>query len=124
VAPSRYERSGYGPGTTVGPAKALLAHGSSPGPPGLRTAGPYPALANDRRSNFQAAIAATYRTGYLKRPTIRWDMLNEAVVMIECEAHEPSVAAETVRSIIRRNAELVAHIGVREIEIITVSPVS
>ena len=30
-APCRYERSGYGPGTTVGSAKALLAHGSSPG---------------------------------------------------------------------------------------------
>ena len=81
-------------------------------------------MTNDRRSNFQAAIAATYRTGYLKPPTTRWDMLNEAVVTIECEAHEPSVAAETVRSIIRRNAELVAHIGVREIEIISISPVS
>jgi hypothetical protein len=54
----------------------------------------------------------------------RRDMLNEAVITIECEAHEPSVAAETVRSIIRRNAELVAHIGVREIEIIIISPVS
>ena len=51
-------------------------------------------------------------------------MLDEAVVTIEREAHEPSVAAETVRSIIRRNAELIAHIGVREIEIISISPVS
>jgi hypothetical protein len=110
----------------------LAAGGPEPRVPGHRlrkfqvtarmTAGPYPALTNDRRSNFQAAIAATHRTGYLKPPTTRWDMLNEAVVMIECEAHEPSVAAETVRSIIRRNAELVAHIGVREIEIISISP--
>ena len=76
----------------------------------------------DRRSNFQAAIAASHRTGYLKPPTARWDMLNEAVATIECEAREPSVAAKTVRSIIRRNAELVAHIGVREIEIISISP--
>jgi hypothetical protein len=43
-------------------------------------------------------------------------MLDEAVVTIECEAHEPSVAAETVRSIIRRNAELVAHIGALPVE--------
>jgi hypothetical protein len=49
-------------------------------------------------------------------------MLDEATITIECEAHEPSTAAETVRSIIRRNAELVAHIGVREIEIISISP--
>ena len=112
----------------------LAAGGPEPRVPGQRlrkfqvtarmTAGPYPALTNDRRSNFQAAIAATHRTGYLKPPATRWDMLDEAVVTIECEAHEPSVAAETVRSIIRRNAELVAHIGVREIEIISISPVS
>jgi hypothetical protein len=82
------------------------------------------ALTNDRRSSFQAAIAATHQTGHLTPPATRWDMLDEAVVTIECEAHEPSVAAETVRSIIRRNAELVAHIGVREIEIISISPVS
>jgi hypothetical protein len=43
---------------------------------------------------------------------------------MECEAHEPSAAAETIRSIIRKNAELVAHIGVREIEIISISPAS
>ena len=124
-----------GPVWLAGTIEPLLAAGGpEPRVPGQRLhtfqvtarmiAGPYPALTNDRRSNFQAAIAATYRTGYLKRPTIRWDMLNEAVVMIECEAHEPSVAAETVRSIIRRSAELVAHIGVREIEIISISPVS
>jgi hypothetical protein len=86
------------------------------------TAGPYPSLTNDRRSSFQAAIAATHRTGYLTPPTVRWDMLDEATVTMECEAHEPSAAAETVRSIIRRNAEFVAHIGVREIEVLSVSP--
>lgn len=84
-------------------------------------AGLYPSLTNDRRSNFQAAIAATHRTGHLRPPTVRWDMLDEATVTLECEAHEPSAAAETARSIIRRNAEFVAHIGVREIEIISIS---
>ncbi len=49
-------------------------------------------------------------------------MLDEATVTIECEAHDPSTAAETVRSIIRRNAELVAQIGVREIEVVKISP--
>ncbi len=86
------------------------------------TAGPYPALTNDRRSFFQAAIAATHRTGYLQPPAVQWDMQDEATVAMECEAHEPSAAAETIRSIIRKNAELVAHIGVREIEIISISP--
>jgi len=86
------------------------------------TAGPYPALTNDRRSHFQAAIAATHCTGYLKPPAVQWDILDEAAVTIECEAHEPATAAEIVRSIIRRSVEFVAHIGVREIEIISISP--
>ena len=49
-------------------------------------------------------------------------MLDEATVTMACEAHDPSAAAEAIRSIIRKNAELVAHIGVREIEIISISP--
>jgi hypothetical protein len=85
------------------------------------TAGPYPRLTDERRSNFQAAIAATHRTAHLNPPTVRWDMLDEATVTIECEAHDPPGAAETIRSIIRRSAELVSHIGVREIEIINIS---
>jgi hypothetical protein len=109
----------------------LAAGGPEPRTPGQRlrkfkvtarmTAGPYPALTNDRRSFFQAAIAAIRQPGSLE-PSARWDMLDEATVTMECEAHEPSAAAETVRSIIRKNAELVAHIGVREIEILSVSP--
>jgi hypothetical protein len=110
----------------------LEAGGPQPKTPGRRlrkfevtarmTAGLYPRLTNAHRSSFQAAIAATHRTGYLKPPTVLWDMLDEAVITIECEAHEPAVAAETVRSIIRRNAELVAQIGVREINVVTISP--
>jgi hypothetical protein len=109
----------------------LAAGGPEPRAPGQRlrkfrvtarvTAGPYPALTNDRRSFFQAAIAATHQDDYAE-PAVRWDMLDEATVTMECEAHEPSAAAETVRSIIRKNAELVAHIGVREIEILSISP--
>lgn len=51
-----------------------------------------------------------------------WDMLDEAIITMQCEAQEPSVAAETVRSIIRRNAELVAQIGIREIDVVNISP--
>jgi hypothetical protein len=80
------------------------------------TAGLYPSLTDARRCSFQAAIGATHRTGYLQPPTVLWDMLDEAVITIQCEAHDPSAAAETVRSIIRRNAEYVAQMGVREIE--------
>ncbi len=110
----------------------LEAGGPRPQAPGQRlraflatarmTAGPYPSLTNDRRSHFQAAIAATHRTGDLRPPAVRWDMLDEATVTIECEAHEPSAAAETVRSIIMRAAEFVAHIGVRDIEIVSLEP--
>jgi hypothetical protein len=112
----------------------LAAGGPEPKAPGKRlrkfqvtarmTAGPYPSLTNARRSNFQAAIAATHRTGYLQPPTVRWDMLDEATVTIECAAHDRSTAAETVRSIIGRSAEFVAHMGVRDIEIVSVSPAS
>lgn len=49
-------------------------------------------------------------------------MLDEATVTLECEAHDQSAAAETARSIIRRNAEFVAQIGVRDIEIVKISP--
>jgi hypothetical protein len=122
-----------GPVWLAGTIEPLLAAGGpEPKTPGQRlrkfevtarmTAGPYPALTNDRRSHFQAAIAATQRTSDLKPPTVRWDMLDEAIVTLECEAHEPPIAAETVRSIIRRSAEFVAHIGVRDIEIISISP--
>jgi hypothetical protein len=110
----------------------LAAGGPEPKAPGQRlrtfgvtarmTAGPYPGLTNDRRSSFQAAIAATHRTGHLQPPVVRWDMLDEATVTIECQAHDPQAAAETVRSVIRRSAEFVAHIGVREIEIVSISP--
>jgi hypothetical protein len=85
-------------------------------------AGLYPSLTDARRSSFQAAIAATHRTGHLNRPTVRWDMLDEATVTIECEAHDPATAAETVRSIIRRNAEFVAQIGVRDVEVVEILP--
>ena len=122
-----------GPVWLAGTIEPLLAAGGpEPKAPGQRLrkfqvtarmiAGPYPALTNDRRSHFQAAIAATHSAGDLKPPTATWDMLDEAVVTLECEAHEQPAAAETVRSIIRRSAEFVAHIGVREIEIISISP--
>jgi hypothetical protein len=110
----------------------LEAGGPQPKAPGRRlrtfvvtarmTAGLYPRITGAHRSSFQAAIAATHRTGHLKPPAVLWDMLDEAIITIECEAQEPSVAAETVRSIIRRNAELVAQIGVREINVVTISP--
>lgn len=86
------------------------------------TAGLYPGLTDARRSNFQAAVAATHRTGYLEPPTVLWDMLDEAVITMQCDAHDPAAAAETVSSVIRRNAEYIAQIGVREIEVIKVSP--
>jgi hypothetical protein len=62
----------------------LAAGGPEPKAPGKRLrkfevvarmkAGLYPSLTNSRRSHFQAAIAATHRTGYLKprpRPSAR-----------------------------------------------------
>jgi hypothetical protein len=110
----------------------LAAGGPQPKTPGKRlrtfevtarlTAGLYPRLTNDHRSNFQAAIAATHRTSNLKPPAVVWDMLDEAIIRIECEACDSSAAAETARSIIRRAAEFVAQIGVREIGVTEISP--
>lgn len=110
----------------------LAAGGPQPKAPGRRlrkfeatarmTAGLYPSLTNDHRSNFQAAIAATHQTSHLKPPAVLWDMLDEAVITIECEASDSAAAAEIVRSIIRRAAEFVAQIGVREIEVTEISP--
>jgi hypothetical protein len=110
----------------------LEAGGPQPKTPGQRlrtfdvtarlTAGLYPSLTDARRSNFQAAIAAAHRTSYPKPPSVRWDMLDEATITLECEAHNRAAAAEIARSIIRRTAELVAQIGVREVEVIEVSP--
>ena len=112
----------------------LAAGGPEPKAPGKRlrkfqvtariTAGLYPALTDARRSSFQAAIAATHRTGSLEPPAVRWDMLDEATVTMQCEAHDPATAAETVRAIIRRNAEFVAQIGVRDIEVVKITPAS
>jgi hypothetical protein len=124
-----------GPVWLAGTIEPLLAEGGpKPRAPGKRLrkfeitarmiAGLYPAVTDARRSGFQAAIAATHRTGYLKPPTVRWDMLDEATITIECEASDPATAAETVRMIIRRSAEFVAQIGVREIEIVKISPAS
>jgi hypothetical protein len=76
---------------------------------------------NARRSSFQAAIAATHRTGFLARPEVVWDMLDEAAIMMECLAADSAEAAQTVASVIRRNAELIAQIGVRDIDIIEIS---
>src|SRR5215472_15125121 len=122
-----------GPVWLAGTIEPLLAAGGlEPKAPGQRlrkfevtarmTAGPYPSMTNARRSNFQAAIAATHRAGCLQAPTVLWDMLDEATVTMECEAHDQPAAAEAIRSIIRRSAEFIAHIGVREIEIVSISP--
>ena len=109
----------------------IAAGGPEPRAPGKRlskfevtarmTAGLYPSLTDARRSNFQAAVAATHRAGYLRPPAVLWDMLDEAVITMQCEARDPAAAAETVSSIIRRSAEYVAQIGVREIEVIKVA---
>jgi hypothetical protein len=109
----------------------LAAGGPEPRTPGKRlrkfevtarmAAGLYPGLTNARRANFQAAVAATYRNSHLPPPAVRWDMLDEATVTITCEAQDSAAAAETARAIIRRTAEFVAQIGVREIEVVQIS---
>jgi hypothetical protein len=109
----------------------LAAGGPEPKAPGKRRrrfrvaarmyAGLYPRMDNARRSSFQAAIAATHRTGYLAQPEVVWDMLDEAAITMECIAADSAEAAQTVTSVIRRNAELVAQIGVRDIDIIEIS---
>lgn len=86
----------------------LEAGGPQPKAPGRRlrtfevtarmTAGLYPRVTSAHRSKFQAAIAATHRTGYLKPPAVLWDKLDEVIVTIQCRAHEPDAAAQTAFS--------------------------
>ncbi len=77
-----------------------------------------------RHTEAQTMIAAAnLRHLHAVINTVRWELLDKATVTIECEAHDRSEAAESVRSIIRRNAEFVAHIGVREVDIMSISAV-
>lgn len=109
----------------------IAAGGPEPRPPGGRlarhavtarmTVGPYPPVSQAHRAAFDAAIAATHRTGYLRPPVVHWENPGQARVVLECEAPDPSVAEETVKTIIRRNAEFVAQFGVREIQVTEVT---
>jgi len=115
-----------GPHERPGPASGR------PGAPGqLRTytlavrviAELYPPLTNQRRWAFQSALELS--RGYpLIRAAARWDRLDEAAVMIECQARDAAAAAEAARTMIRRTARLTGQIGIRDIKVTRITPAS
>lgn len=83
----------------------------------------YPPLTNQRRWAFQGALELC--RGYpLIRAAARWDRLDEAAVMIECQARDAAAAAEAARAMIRRTARLTGQIGIRDIKVTRITPAS
>ena len=76
----------------------------------------YPPLTNQRRWAFQNAVALS-RGHPVIRAAARWDRLNEAAVLIECQARDAAAAAEAARAMIRRTAGLTGQIGIRDIKV-------
>lgn len=133
----QHKRSAREAGLALGPVRSpamprpLPATGRQPEVPGSQLrkfevtvrliAELYPRLTNARRWNFQNAITA-HPASRLGKPTVLWDMLNEATVTMECMACDATAGAESVRTVIRRTAEADAQIGVREIKVVKISP--
>lgn len=83
----------------------------------------YPPLTNQRRWAFQGTLELC--RGYpLIRAAARWDRLDEAAVMIECQARDAAAAAEAARAMIRRTARLTGQIGIRDIKVTRITPAS
>ena len=78
-------------------------------------------LGNERRWNFEPALAGQARRHHLKSLTVLWDRLDEAVITMECQAEDSSAAAETIKSIIRQTAEFTGQITIRDIRIVGIS---
>jgi len=53
------------------------------------------------------------------RGSVRWDeSLDQAMVTIACQHQDAASAGDWARSFIRRQAEVMAHIHVRDVEIV------
>jgi hypothetical protein len=113
-----------GPMPGAGP-RAAGDRPARPGAPGqLRTykltvrviAELYPPLTNQRRWAFQSALTLS-RGHPVIRAAARWDKLDEAAVMIECQARDAAAAAEAARAMIRRAAGFTGQIGIRDIKV-------
>lgn len=75
-------------------------------------------MAADRLCS-QALFLPAHSSKLLMRGSVRWDeSLDQAMVTIACQHQDAASAGDWARSFIRRQAEVMAHIHVRDVEIV------
>lgn len=107
----------------------LAAGGPAPRTPGGRmtryairarmTAGPYSLVRDEQRAQFAAAIEGSYNR-YLGQPEVRWENGNQALVLLRTEDPDRETAESAIKSMIMGNAQKMAAINVRDVEIVEV----
>lgn len=83
------------------------------------TAGPYSLVRDEQRAQFAAAIEGSYNR-YLGQPEVRWENGNQALVLLRTEAPDRETAESAIKSMIMGNAQKMAAINVRDVEIVEV----
>ena len=78
--------------------------------------GRFPPIGSEDQERFTEAITGI-RSRALFNPTVTWTGAHQAEVKIGCMASEPVEAGSRVRTIIMRQAQSGAHIGVKDVEI-------
>jgi hypothetical protein len=78
---------------------------------------PYPRGTDEQRQRFTDAIHALH-SRVVMQPAAEWEGPDQARVTLACQAEDTSSAAERARAIIERNAANVAHIYVKDIDVI------
>ena len=83
----------------------------------LMKARPYPPVTEEQRQRFTEAIHHLH-SNVVMQPSVTWDEPGQAQVTLACGGEDASSAAGRAKSIIDGNAAKVAHIYVREVEVI------
>jgi len=78
---------------------------------------PYPPVTAEQRQRFTDAIHHLH-SNVVMQPTVTWDEPGQALVTLACGGEDTSSAADRAKTIIDGNAAKVAHIYVREVEVI------
>jgi hypothetical protein len=85
--------------------------------PALLHVRPYPRGTDEQRQRFTDAINALH-SRVVMQPTAEWEGPDQARVTLACHAEDTSSAAERAKAIIERNAANVAHIYVKDVDVI------